>query len=107
MSIGRQNKSDEYPLVIRWRDLYDKEHELKVKYNVDKADGFYFQTYQVSDGSSFVISKFDGDRWILANTLKKDETLMINEDELANKLGELGELYNKLDELLTILKGQK
>lgn len=107
MSIDNEDRADEYPLIIKWRDLYGQRHKLKIKYNVDKADGFYYHTCQIDDDTSFVISKFDGDKWRLANVLSGDKKLKIKEEELADKLGELGDLYNKLGELLRDLSNQE
>lgn len=104
MSVGNKDKAERYSVIVRWRDLYDKEHELKIKYNVDKADGFYYQTHVVNDDTSFVISKFDGEKWRMVNVLSEDKRLSIKEDELADRLGDL---YNKLNDILIVLKDQE
>jgi len=68
-------------------NLEKKPFTIKVFGNADKTDGFIYYSFEFDEGTTLVISKFDGDQWKLANT--------ISPDSLANALGKLLEQQDR------------
>ncbi|THF50423.1 hypothetical protein E6C50_09340 [Flavobacterium supellecticarium] len=70
------------PLFITDVTIGGEIHKAKIFGNVDKTTNFIYYTFQLSDGRRIMISKFDGDKWLITNT--NDGT-----DDLAEQLGKL------------------
>jgi hypothetical protein len=60
----------------------DETHEIKVYGNVDKSDDMIYYTFALNDDNMIVLSKFDGDEWRVANTIRMN-------NDLAGLLGKL------------------
>ncbi|MEL1244802.1 hypothetical protein AAEO56_11060 [Flavobacterium sp. DGU11] len=65
-------------------------HEIKVYGNVDKSDDMIYYTFALNDENMIVLSKFDGDEWRIANTIRKN-------NDIAKLLGKIIDNNNKND----------
>lgn len=63
-------------------------HEIKVYGDVDKTTDFIYYTFALNDENMIVLSKFDGDEWRVANTIRMN-------NDLANLLGKIIDSNNK------------
>jgi len=70
------------PLFMTDITIEGEIHKAKVFGNVDKTTNFIYYTFQLSDGKRIMISKFDGDKWLITNS--NDGT-----NDLAEQLGRI------------------
>lgn len=54
------------------------EYEIQITGNIDKSTDFTYYTFYFDKNSFIVISKFDGEKWKIAN---------MSSDQIAEKLG--------------------
>lgn len=57
------------PLFLTPITIGEETYEVKVYGNVDKTTNFIYYTFVLNDDKSIVLSKFDGDEWLLANAI--------------------------------------
>jgi hypothetical protein len=74
------------PSFITSLTIGEETHEIKVYGNVDKSDDMIYYTFTLNDENMIVLSKFDGDEWRVANTIRKN-------NDLAAILGKLIDTY--------------
>jgi len=58
----------------------DTEYKIEVVGNVDKIEGFIYYTFKLDKDNFIVISKFDGEKWKIAN---------MTQNNIAEKLGKI------------------
>ncbi|RZJ69031.1 MAG: hypothetical protein EOO45_14045 [Flavobacterium sp.] len=73
------------PSFITSLTIGEETHEIKVYGNVDKSDGIIYYTFALNDNNMIVLSKFDGDEWRVANTIRTNNDLAVILGKLLDK----------------------